>query len=153
MFGVGLQFGDAPASAPIAIAVSHFSIVVPFALGAALAAYLYPRVSHAGVPFATFALFMGVALSITAFPVRPRHRGARFDRTALGDRPRLRRRRRRDGVVALAVIVTLVSAGGVGGTLAFMVSALAVFLALMVWLVGRGSAGCSSTHAHHSVAD
>jgi Kef-type K+ transport system membrane component KefB len=35
----------------------------------------------------------------------------------------------------LAVVVTLVSAGGIGGLLAFMVSALAIFIAVMVWLV------------------
>jgi Kef-type K+ transport system membrane component KefB len=34
--------------------------------------YLYPRLSHSGVPFTSFALFMGVAMSITAFPVLAR---------------------------------------------------------------------------------
>ncbi|MBI2188921.1 MAG: cation:proton antiporter [Acidobacteria bacterium] len=47
-------------------------IVVPFAVGAALAVYLHPRLSTAAVPFGHFALFMGIALSITAFPVLAR---------------------------------------------------------------------------------
>jgi len=45
---------------------------VPFLLGAALALYLYPRVSDTGVPFRSFALFLGTSMSITAFPVLAR---------------------------------------------------------------------------------
>jgi Kef-type K+ transport system membrane component KefB len=56
----------------ISIAVSHTSIVVPFSLGAALALWLYPRFSSSDVPFTAFALFMGVAMSVTAFPVLAR---------------------------------------------------------------------------------
>ena len=52
--------------------ISHSSIIVPFLLGALLALYLYPRLSSPDVPFASFALFMGVAMSITAFPVLAR---------------------------------------------------------------------------------
>jgi Kef-type K+ transport system membrane component KefB len=51
------------------VAVSHTSIVLPFVLGAATSLWLYPRLSTADVPFPLFALFMGIAMSITAFPV------------------------------------------------------------------------------------
>lgn len=54
------------------VAVSHASIVVPFLLGAGLALYLYPRLSTSDVPFPVFALFLGVSLSVTAFPVLAR---------------------------------------------------------------------------------
>jgi Kef-type K+ transport system membrane component KefB len=54
------------------IAISHSSIVAPFVLGAALALFLYPRFSTSAVPFTSFALFVGVAMSITAFPVLAR---------------------------------------------------------------------------------
>jgi Kef-type K+ transport system membrane component KefB len=54
------------------IAISHASIVVPFLLGAALALWLYPLYSTSTVAFTTFALFIGVAMSITAFPVLAR---------------------------------------------------------------------------------
>ena len=37
-----------------------------------LALYLYPRFSTSDVPFTSFALFIGVAMSITAFPVLAR---------------------------------------------------------------------------------
>src|SRR5206468_3342249 len=54
------------------VAVSHASIVLPFVLGCALALLLYPRVSSSDVPFTYFALFCGVAMSVTAFPVLAR---------------------------------------------------------------------------------
>src|SRR4051794_27724796 len=55
--------------------VSVASIVLPLALGVALAAYLYPGHDTVGgqhVPFGPFALFVGAALSLTAFPVLAR---------------------------------------------------------------------------------
>ncbi len=54
------------------VAVSHASIVLPFSLGALLALWLYPRFSSNDVPFTVFALFMGVSMSVTAFPVLAR---------------------------------------------------------------------------------
>jgi Kef-type K+ transport system membrane component KefB/nucleotide-binding universal stress UspA family protein len=54
------------------VVISHSSIILPFALGAWLALYLYPRLSDAAVPFSSFTLFMGAAMSITAFPVLAR---------------------------------------------------------------------------------
>jgi len=67
------------------VATSHASILVPFVLGALLALYLYPRLSSSDVPFTSFALFMGVAMSITAFPVLARIlTDRRMTRTELG---------------------------------------------------------------------
>jgi Kef-type K+ transport system membrane component KefB len=54
------------------VAVSHASIVVPFVFGGALALLLYPRLSSSDVPFHAFALFVGVSMSVTAFPVLAR---------------------------------------------------------------------------------
>ena len=54
------------------IAISHASILAPFLMGAALAVFLYPRFSPANVSFTSFSLFIGVAMSITAFPVLAR---------------------------------------------------------------------------------
>jgi Kef-type K+ transport system membrane component KefB len=54
------------------VAVSHASIVLPFTLGSSLALWLYPRYSSSNVSFTVFALFMGVAMSVTAFPVLAR---------------------------------------------------------------------------------
>jgi Kef-type K+ transport system membrane component KefB len=55
-----------------AIAISHTSIIVPFLLGTLIAIFLYPKLSAATVPFTNFALFIGVSMSITAFPVLAR---------------------------------------------------------------------------------
>jgi len=74
MFLVGLELDtsllrDKPHAA---LAISHASIVAPFVLGALTALWLYPHLSSSDVPFDLFALFMGVAMSITAFPVLAR---------------------------------------------------------------------------------
>jgi len=55
-----------------AVVTSHASIVIPFTMGVTLALYLYPRLSDQGVGFTGFALFMGAAMSVTAFPVLAR---------------------------------------------------------------------------------
>jgi Kef-type K+ transport system membrane component KefB len=55
-----------------AVVTSHVSIIVPFFLGTLLALYLYPRLSDDSVAFTHFALFVGTAMSITAFPVLAR---------------------------------------------------------------------------------
>jgi len=74
MFLVGLELnaetvrGHIRATAVIALA----SIVVPFALGAVLATYLYATLAPAGVSLLSFTLFVGIAMSITAFPVLAR---------------------------------------------------------------------------------
>jgi Kef-type K+ transport system membrane component KefB len=54
------------------VAIAHASIVAPFLLGSTFALYLYPRLSTADVPFTCFSLFMGVSMSVTAFPVLAR---------------------------------------------------------------------------------
>ncbi len=74
MFLVGLELNAdlLRDRAHATLATSHASIVAPFVLGSWLALYLYPRLSSSDVPFTSFALFMGVAMSITAFPVLAR---------------------------------------------------------------------------------
>ena len=52
--------------------VSHASIAVPMFAGGALAFVFYRQFAIAGMPFPTFALFLGCAMSITAFPVLAR---------------------------------------------------------------------------------
>jgi Kef-type K+ transport system membrane component KefB len=72
MVGLELNLNEVHRQGRVAILISHASIVAPLALGAMLALYLYPRLSDATVSFSEFALFMGVAMSITAFPVLAR---------------------------------------------------------------------------------
>jgi Kef-type K+ transport system membrane component KefB len=67
------------------IAISHASIVAPFLLGALLALGVYQEMAPDGVAFTPFALFMGAAMSVTAFPVLARILTDRkLSRTELG---------------------------------------------------------------------
>jgi Kef-type K+ transport system membrane component KefB len=77
MFLVGLELnaGLIRSRAHATIAISHTSILVPFLLGVTLALWLFPHYAPVGKPvitFTSFALFMGIAMSITAFPVLAR---------------------------------------------------------------------------------
>ncbi|MEH2319332.1 cation:proton antiporter [Nostoc sp.] len=74
MFLIGLELNPKYLSGQLEVAVltSHVSILVPFSLGTLLAVLLYPLVSNASVSFTAFALFLGAAMSITAFPVLAR---------------------------------------------------------------------------------
>ena len=74
MFVVGLHLDAALLGkrAKAAVAVSWTSMVVPFALGAALAPWLHPGFAGSGVALLPFTLFFGAAMSVTAFPVLAR---------------------------------------------------------------------------------
>jgi Kef-type K+ transport system membrane component KefB len=87
MFLVGLELnpGLLRARGHATVAIAHASIACPFVLGAALALALYPDLAAGGVAFTPFALFLGVAMSITAFPVLARIlTDRRLSRTELG---------------------------------------------------------------------
>ncbi len=74
MFVVGMEL-DLKAlknKAHDAVVISHASIIFPFALGMGLAYFIYDTFAPAGIPFTAFALFLGIAMSITAFPVLAR---------------------------------------------------------------------------------
>lgn len=55
-----------------AVVISHASIIIPFALGIGLSYFIYREFAPEGVQFTSFALFIGIAMSITAFPVLAR---------------------------------------------------------------------------------
>lgn len=55
-----------------AVVISHASIIFPFALGITLAYFVYANFAPDNVKFLSFSLFMGIAMSITAFPVLAR---------------------------------------------------------------------------------
>lgn len=74
MFVVGLRLdlGLLRGKARAAVATSYASIAAPFAMGAALAPSLHDTLAPAGVGLLPFALFLGAAMSVTAFPVLAR---------------------------------------------------------------------------------
>jgi len=87
MFLVGLELNSEllRSRAHATVAISHASIIAPFLLGALLALKAYSSYAPAGVSFTSFALFLGVAMSITAFPVLARIlTDLRLDKSELG---------------------------------------------------------------------
>ena len=74
MFVVGMEvdFDRLRRRARATLVISNAGIVVPFALGMLLSVYLHADYAPAGFRFCTFALFIGIAMSITAFPVLAR---------------------------------------------------------------------------------
>jgi Kef-type K+ transport system membrane component KefB len=74
MFVVGMELDTRllKQKAHSAVLVSHASIVFPFLLGLTSSLWLYKDYSGGNTSFLAFALFMGIAMSITAFPVLAR---------------------------------------------------------------------------------
>lgn len=74
MFLIGLELNPKYLSGNLksAIIISNISIIVPFSLAGILSLLLYPLIANASVSFTAFALFLGAAMSITAFPVLAR---------------------------------------------------------------------------------
>jgi Kef-type K+ transport system membrane component KefB len=74
MFSVGMELDvrQVRNKAHTAVVVSHASIVAPYFLGVVLAYFVYSNLAQPGTNFTAFALFMGISMSITAFPVLAR---------------------------------------------------------------------------------
>lgn len=134
--GIELDLSAMRQRARAAVLVSHVSIVGPFLLGCALALGVYSDFAPAGVAFTPFALFLGIAMSITAFPVLARiikERG--LERTPLGTIAIACAAV--DDVTAwcmLAVIVAIGKASGMGGAALTILLAL-LFVGVMMLLV------------------
>ena len=71
MFTVGMEMDVAELrrKAHTAFVVSNASMIAPYFLGMLLALFLYGHLAQPGASFTGFALFMGISMSITAFPV------------------------------------------------------------------------------------
>lgn len=72
IIGMELDLSKIKNKAHDAVVISHASIVFPYFLGMLLAYFVYEDFAPVGVSFTSFALFMGIAMSITAFPVLAR---------------------------------------------------------------------------------
>lgn len=74
MFVIGMELNleALKKKAKAAVIISHASIVIPYLLGVALALFLYKSYAPGNIRFYAFALFCGIAMSITAFPVLAR---------------------------------------------------------------------------------
>jgi Kef-type K+ transport system membrane component KefB len=74
MFVVGMEldFKVLRTKAHEALVISHASIIIPFALGVGFSYFIYDKFAPEGINFLSFSLFIGIAMSITAFPVLAR---------------------------------------------------------------------------------
>lgn len=118
-----------------AVVVSHASIIVPFALGVGFAYFTYETFAPQNINFTSFALFMGIAMSITAFPVLARivqERG--IQKTKLGTI--VITCAAADDITAwciLAAVIAIVKAGSFGSSLFIILMAVGyVFIMLKV---------------------
>lgn len=138
MFIVGMELdaGKVKHKAHDAIMISHASIILPFFLGVLLAYYMFPSFAPAHVSFISFALFMGIAMSITAFPVLARIvQERKLTGTPLGTL--VITCAAADDITAwcmLAAVVAIAKAGSLIGTLITLAAAL-LFVAVMIYLV------------------
>ena len=118
------------------VVISHSSIVVPFLLGVGLATFIYDRYSPPSVRFSAFALFMGAAMSITAFPVLARILAEqRLMRTRVGAITIACAAV--DDVTAwciLAFVVAVTRAAGLDGAITTTLLAVG-YIVVMMWLV------------------
>ena len=139
MFVVGLDFNiqHVRQRAHTAVVVSNVSILLPFLLGVLAAVGLYAGHAPAGISFRAFALFMGIAMSITAFPVLARILKERqilntpigsmaLTCAAVGDVT---------AWILLAFVVAVVSAAGSLTAVAVTVVLTAAFCLVMLWIV------------------
>ena len=134
--GMELDVSEVRHKAQTAVVVSHSSIVIPYFLGVALALFLYSQLAQPGASFLAFALFMGISMSITAFPVLVRilqDRG--IFKTSLGSTATACAAV--DDVTAwcvLAFVVAIARATSLGGA-AFNLGLVLVFIALMLFVI------------------
>lgn len=130
------------------VIASHASIIAPFVLGAALALFLYPRLSDDDVTFTGFALFMGAAMSVTAFPVLARILSERgLTRTRLGAIAIACAAV--DDVTAwciLAAVVLIVRSADAPVSLPIMIGGSVLFVLIMLTVVRRALARLETTY-------
>jgi len=134
--GIELDLRHIRQKAQAAVLVSHASIIIPFFLGAAFSLLIYRALAPSQISFIAFALFMGIAMSITAFPVLARIIAERgLSGSPLGNITIACAAV--DDVTAwciLAVVVTIVKAAGLGNALLTLVLAV-LFVSVMLFLI------------------
>ncbi|NVO20668.1 MAG: cation:proton antiporter [Bacteroidetes bacterium] len=123
-------------TASTAVLVSHSSIIIPFLLGVILSLFLFANYSPQNIGFLPFALFMGISMSITAFPVLARilqERG--ITRTPLGTMALTCGAI--DDVTAwamLAIVIAIVKSGSMVGAI-YTISLTLIYIGVMLFLV------------------
>lgn len=136
VIGMELDLKVLKSKAHEAVVISHASIVIPFALGMVFAYFTYTDYAPEGINFLSFALFMGIAMSITAFPVLARivqERG--IQKTKLGTV--VLTAAAADDITAwciLAVVIAIVKAGSFVSAL-YVIALAIIYVVVMLKLV------------------
>ena len=135
MFVIGMEMdlNVLKSKAKDAVVISHASIVFPFALGMVLAYFMYNSFAPQGIQFLSFSLFIGISMSVTAFPVLARivqERG--MHKTKLGTI--VITCAAADDITAwciLAAVIAIVKAGSVGSAIFTILMAVAYVLLMI----------------------
>lgn len=138
MFVIGMEvdFGILKNKINETLVISHAGILVPFFLGTLASYWVYEEYASQQVAFMPFALFIGISMSITAFPVLARIIQERnMTRESVGILTIASAAN--DDVTAwclLAIVIAITKAGTLGGAL-YTVLLTVVYIALMFTVV------------------
>lgn len=138
MFVIGMELDFSVLKNKIneTLVISHAGILVPFFLGILASFWIYETYAAAQTPFMPFALFIGISMSITAFPVLARIIQERnMTKTPLGTLAIASAAN--DDVTAwclLAVVIAISKAGSFASAL-YSVGLAAVYIAVMFMAV------------------
>ncbi len=154
MFSIGMELDISKIKKKTreAVIISHVSILFPYFLGVLLAYYLYSTFAPENVNFLSFALFIGISMSITAFPVLARiiqEKG--LTRTTLGTLAITCAAA--DDITAwciLAAVIAIVKAGNITSAL-FTIGLAIVFVVFMFYVIRPWMYKISSKHVNGSV--
>jgi Kef-type K+ transport system membrane component KefB len=136
IIGMELDLGIIRNKASVSVMIAYGSILFPYFLGTGLALYIYSEFAPQGVSFLPFALFMGIAMSITAFPVLARivqERG--LTKTPLGTL--VITSAAANDIIAwclLAMVIAIVKAGTLTGA-AFTIFFSAIYILFMILVI------------------
>ena len=141
MFVIGMELDvtQLKQQARTAVFVSQVGILLPYLLGVLSTLWLFPSLAAPGTTFLPFALFIGISMSITAFPVLARileERG--LTRTNLGTTA-LACAATNDVAAwtVLAVVVAIVKAGRLASTVLSIVLAGLFVAVVLFWIKPR----------------
>lgn len=137
IIGMELDLSVLKKKARATIVISYTSILFPFLLGVFLSYGLYSEFASPDVPFSTFALFIGIGMSITAFPVLARIiQESNLTRTQAGIIA-IAAAAANDiiGWFLLALVVAIVSAGGMISAAGSLV--ISIVYIVFMWYVVR----------------
>jgi Kef-type K+ transport system membrane component KefB len=136
VIGMELNIGMFRKSAHRTVLISHAGIVVPFALGCGLAVFLFDRYKGENASFESFALFLGIAMSVTAFPVLARIlKEKNIAHTAIGTTALAAAAIDDVSAWTLLAFIAAVAESSSGMAVLYTIGFFGVFLAVMIFAV------------------